>query len=148
MKISMQRYNPPAGFGSNWDQEPPAWAVNGGLKHHDGRVAMLAATGAIVQDLYHFPFFDKWYNGEKVWGLHDAAIKSGALWQVLWFIGLLEIPFLFKLANGLVDGTGELGFDPLGLKNDEEEFSMNQLNRSRTAASRRSPSAAFSSTTS
>ncbi len=43
------------------------------------------------------------------WDLHDAAIKSGALWQVLWFIGLLEIPFLFKLANGLVDGTGDLG---------------------------------------
>ena len=43
---------------------------------------MLAALGSIVQDVYHFPFFDKWYNGEKVWGLHDAAIKSGALWQV------------------------------------------------------------------
>jgi hypothetical protein len=80
-----------------------------------------------VQDLYHFPFFDKWYNGEKVWGLHDAAIKSGALWQVLWFIGLLEIPFLLKLADGSIDGTGDLGFDPLGLKNDEEEFSKNQL---------------------
>jgi hypothetical protein len=43
---------------------------------------MLAALGSIVQDVYHFPFFDKWYNGEKMWGLHDAAIKSGALWQV------------------------------------------------------------------
>ena len=92
-----------------------------------GRFSMLAATGAIVQDLYHFPFFDKWYNGEKVWGLHDASIKSGALWQVLWFIGLLEIPFLLKLANGSIDGTGDLGFDPLGLKNDEEEFSKNQI---------------------
>ena len=140
MKISMQRFNPPADFGSNWDQNPPEWAVNGGLfgavgdvvwareaevKH--GRISMLAATGAIVQDLYHFPFIDKWYNGEKVWGLHDAAIKSGALWQVLWFIGLLEIPFLLKLANGSIDGTGDLGFDPLGLKNDEEEFSKNQI---------------------
>ena len=57
------------------------WAREAEVKH--GRISMLAALGAIVQDVYHFPFFDKWYNGEKVWGLHDAAIKSGALWQVL-----------------------------------------------------------------
>jgi len=43
---------------------------------------MLAATGAIVQDLYTFPFMAKWYQGEKMWGLHEASIKSGALWQV------------------------------------------------------------------
>ena len=61
---------------------------------------------------------DKWYNGEKMWGLHEASIKSGALWQVLFFIGLLEIPFLLTLANGSVDGTGNLGFDPLGLRSD------------------------------
>jgi len=79
-----------------------------------------------VQDLYHFPFIDKWYQGEKMWGLHEAAIKSGALWQVLWFIGLLEIPFLLKLANGSVDGSGDIGFDPLGLK-EGEDFSANQV---------------------
>ncbi len=56
------------------------WAREAEVKH--GRICMLASLGAIVQDVYHFPFFDKWYNGEKVWGLHDAAIKSGALWQV------------------------------------------------------------------
>jgi hypothetical protein len=72
----------------------------------------------IVQDLGHFPFLDKWYNGEKMWGLHEASIKSGALWQVLFFIGLLEVPFLLTLANGSVDGTGNLGFDPLGLRSD------------------------------
>jgi hypothetical protein len=44
---------------------------------------MLASAGAIVQDLYTFPFMDKWYQGEKMWGLHEAAIKSGAMWQVL-----------------------------------------------------------------
>ncbi len=56
------------------------WAREAEVKH--GRICMLAALGSIVQDVYHFPFFDKWYNGEKMWGLHDAAIKSGALWQV------------------------------------------------------------------
>jgi len=126
--------------GNAWDVEGASWAVNGGIfgrigdvtwareaevKH--GRICMLAALGSIVQDVYHFPFFDKWYNGEKVWGLHDAAIKSGALWQVLWFIGLLEIPFLLKLRDGSVDGTGDLGFDPLGLKEDSEAFAYNQV---------------------
>ena len=61
---------------------PVTWAREAEVKH--ARICMLAALGSIVQDVYHFPFFDKWYNGEKVWGLHDAAIKSGALWQV-WF---------------------------------------------------------------
>lgn len=56
------------------------WAREAEVKH--GRVCMLAATGAIVQDLYTFPFMNKWYNGEKMWGLHEASIKSGALWQV------------------------------------------------------------------
>jgi hypothetical protein len=88
---------------------------------------MLASLGAVVQDAYTFPFMNKWYAGEKMWGLHDAAIKSGALWQVLWFIGLLEVPFLLKLANGSIDGTGDIGFDPLGLKQDSEAFSKNQL---------------------
>ena len=47
--------------------------------------------------------------------------------QVLWFIGLLEIPFLLKLRDGSVDGTGDLGFDPLGLKEDSEAFALNQV---------------------
>jgi hypothetical protein len=122
-----------------YDIQAPYWAENGGIfgwpdviwareaevKH--GRICMLAATGAIVQDLYTFPFMSKWYQGEKMWGLHEAADKSGALWQVLWFVGLLEIPFLLKLANGTVDGTGDIGFDPLGLKQDPEAYARRQL---------------------
>merc|ERR1712216_668413 len=137
-KISMQRYTYDSGI--EWDTQGADWAVNGGLfcavgdviwareaevKH--GRICMLAATGAIVQDLYTFPFMSKWYQGEKMWGLHDAAIKSGAMWQVLFFVGLLEIPFMLNLANGSVDGTGDLGFDPLGLKDDPDTFARRQV---------------------
>ena len=136
--LSMQRFTYPDG--NEWDTVGADWAINGGLfgavgdviwareaevKH--GRICMLAATGSIVQDLYHFPFMDKWYKGEKMWGLHEAAIKSGALWQVLFFVGLLEIPFMLNLANGSVDGTGDLGFDPLGLKADPDAFARRQV---------------------
>ena len=48
---------------------------------------------------------------------------------MLWFIGLLEIPFLLKLRDGSVDGTGDIGFDPLGLKEDSEAFAYNQVPR-------------------
>ena len=91
--LSMQRFSYPDG--NDWDVNGADWAVNGGLfgavgdviwareaevKH--GRICMLASLGAITQDVYTFPFMSKWYQGEKMWGLHDAAIKSGALWQV------------------------------------------------------------------
>ena len=137
--VSSGRFAITADQGNEWDITGASWAVNGGIfgqigdvvwareaeiKH--GRICMLAAFGAITQDLYTFPFMSEWYSGEKMWGLHDAAIKSGALWQVLWFVGLLEIPFLLKLRNGEVDGTGDIGFDPLGLK-DSEDFGVNQL---------------------
>jgi hypothetical protein len=54
-------------------------------------------------------------------------LKSFRDAQVLWFIGLLEIPFLLRLRDGSVDGTGDLGFDPLGLKQDSEAFALNQV---------------------
>ena len=137
--VGSGRFAVTADQANEWDIVGASWAVNGGIfgqigdvvwareaeiKH--GRICMLAALGAIVQDVYTFPFMSKWYSGEKMWGLHDAAIKSGALWQVLWFIGLLEVPFLLKLRNGTIDGTGDIGFDPLGLK-ESEDFAVNQL---------------------
>jgi len=113
-----------------YDIEAPYWAKNGGVfgwpdviwareaevKH--SRIAMLAATGLIVQDLFTLPFYGKWYTGEKVWALHDKLVKIGAAWQVLIFLFLLEIPFISKAVDGTLDGTGDYGFDPLGLKSD------------------------------
>jgi len=137
--VTSGRFAVTADEANEWDINGASWAVNGGIfgqigdvvwareaeiKH--GRICMLAVTGAIVQDLYTFPFMSEWFQGEKMWGLHDAAIKSGALWQVLWFIGLLEVPFLLQLRNGSIDGTGDIGFDPLGLK-DSESYGRRQL---------------------
>mmetsp|Transcript_32583 Transcript_32583/g.83329 ORF Transcript_32583/g.83329 Transcript_32583/m.83329 type:complete len:240 (-) Transcript_32583:66-785(-) len=113
-----------------YDIEAPYWAKNGGIfgwadviwareaevKH--GRIAMLASAGLIVQDLVTLPFYNKWYTGEKVWALHDKLVKIGAAWQVLIFLFLLEVPFIQKCVDGTLDGTGDYGFDPLGLKSD------------------------------
>jgi hypothetical protein len=113
-----------------YDIQAPTWAVNGGIfgwpdviwareaevKH--GRIAMLAATGLIVQDLVTLPFYGTWYSGEKVWALHDKLVKVGAAWQVLLFLFALEIPFIQKAVDGTLDGTGDYGFDPLSLKSD------------------------------
>merc|ERR1711918_77514 len=89
-----------------YDIQAPYWAENGGIfgwpdviwareaevKH--GRIAMLASTGLIVQDLFTLPFYNKWYTGEKVWALHDKLVSIGAAGQVLLFIGALEFPFI------------------------------------------------------
>merc|ERR1719197_1374264 len=113
-----------------YDIQAPYWAENGGIfgwpdviwareaevKH--GRIAMLAATGLIVQDLFTFPFYGKWYGGEKVWALHDKLVSVGAAKQVLALLLAFEVPFIQKAIAGELDGTGDYGFDPLGLKSD------------------------------
>ena len=68
--------SPPSGIptkkSNNWDINGADWSINDGIfavsdvtwarevevKH--GRMYMLAATGAVVQDLYTFPFMSKW----------------------------------------------------------------------------------------
>lgn len=47
--------------------------------------------------------------------------------QVLFFIGLLEIPFLIKLREGSIDGTGDLAFDPAQIKQNTETYYKNQV---------------------
>ena len=61
---------------------------------------MLAAAGLIVQDLFTFPFYSKWYSGEKVWALHDKLVEVGAAKQVLPLLLAFEIPFIQKAING------------------------------------------------
>ena len=61
--------------------------------------------------------------GVRRFALSSTRRKSGCgrcslgpdtfhLEQVLFFIGLLEIPFLLKLAGGTIDGTGDIGAPP------------------------------------
>ena len=68
----------PLGF-SNWLNLN--WAREAEIKH--GRVAMLAATGMIVQDIAVIPGFDKEFSGAAMMKLHNLAVQqviSFGLW--------------------------------------------------------------------
>jgi hypothetical protein len=116
----------PLGF-SNWLNLN--WAREAEIKH--GRVAMLAATGMIVQDVYTIPGFDKVFNGASMMKLHNLAVEQGAMQQLLLWIGLLEIisgvPAIIQTLSGSERTAGDFGFDPLGCAKNPDAFARRQL---------------------
>ncbi|BAM82048.1 similar to light harvesting protein [Cyanidioschyzon merolae strain 10D] len=96
------------------------WLQEGEIKN--GRVAMLACLHFFVTEFYQFPFFA---GAPKLAGpAHDYFVKSGAMIQILAFIGFLE--FLLHRGKVLYSDMewkgrkpGELGFNPLNLPNDK-----------------------------
>jgi hypothetical protein len=59
------------------------------LKHC--RVAMLAAAGAIAQDVYQFPGTVETFGTPKMTALHDVAVTKGTMAQMAWPIGFFEL---------------------------------------------------------
>ena len=115
----------PLGFSSLIDLR---WLREAELKH--GRVCMLAATGLIVQDVYQFPGVTKTFGDLKVTALHDAAVKQGALQQLLLWLGLLEIfgaVAIIQMLQGSDRQPGDFGFDPLGLAKNPDSLPRRQL---------------------
>mmetsp|Transcript_18380 Transcript_18380/g.24259 ORF Transcript_18380/g.24259 Transcript_18380/m.24259 type:complete len:217 (-) Transcript_18380:340-990(-) len=103
------------------DEETLAWYRAAELKH--GRVCMLAAVGYIVQGLYQLP--DAPFSEGKA---IDALIKvgterPGALIQIGLAISAVEV-----LGNSIqkYNEPGDLGWDPLGIKPEDEE-ELNEL---------------------
>merc|ERR1712205_74390 len=85
------------------------WLRDAELKH--GRVCMLAATGMIVQDVATFPGVTSTFGDSKMTALHDAAVKQGAMQQLLVWIGFFEL----------------FGFDPLNCAKDPNALARRQL---------------------
>merc|ERR1740130_966930 len=116
----------PLGF-SNWLNLN--WAREAEIKH--GRVAMLAATGMIVQDLVTIPGFDKEFSGAAMMKLHNLAVQQGAMQQLLLWLGLLEtisgIPAIIQTLKGSERMPGDFGFYPLGLCKDPNKLARRQL---------------------
>lgn len=52
---------------------------------------MLAAAGAIAQDVYQFPGTVQTFGTPKMTALHDAAVTKGTMAQMAWPIGFLEL---------------------------------------------------------
>jgi len=107
------------------------------LKH--GRVAMLAATGAIAQDLFQFKGTDTLVGAAKMTGAHDALLKLEyapgskvtTMHQMLLWIGIIELcsaPVIAQMWKGETDREpGDYSFDPLGFSKNPAAKATYQL---------------------
>jgi hypothetical protein len=113
------------------------------IKH--GRVAMLAAAGAIAQDIFKFPGVDKVIGNAKMIGAHDAFIAEAhkgnrqafAMHQIIFWVGFFELvtmPALFEMLNGGSRKPGDFMFDPLGMgKKDIDSMALKEIKNGRLA---------------
>ena len=107
------------------------------LKH--GRVAMLAAAGAIFQDLVQFKGTDTLVGTAKMTGAHDALLQLeyqkgssvATMHQMLLWIGVLELcsaPAIAQMFKGeTTRAPGDYGFDPLNFSKDPAAASTYRL---------------------
>merc|ERR1711966_524802 len=87
------------------------WLREAELKH--GRVCMLGATGMLVQDVYQFPGVQAVFGDAKMTALHDAAVKQGAMQQLLVWIVFFELFGFVAIVRMLQGGDrqpGDFGF--------------------------------------
>ena len=96
----------PIGFSDSIDIR---WMQEAEIKH--SRVAMLAFLGYVFADFHHPVLGVSSVEG------HNAAVASGAGWQVLAFIAGLEFISVVAMKE-MFDGSGrkpgDFGFDPAG----------------------------------
>jgi len=119
----------PVGFSEIFSMD---WLREAELKHC--RVAMLATVGFAFTDFYTLPGFE--YTTLEA---HDACVASGAMSQLLLWIGLLEVfsaISIDQMLRGSGRAAGDYGFDPLGFATDPakmEELQMKELANGRLA---------------
>ena len=124
----------PFGFSSIFNVK---WLREAEIKH--GRICMLAFTGFVVADICPLP-------GVTLSSVaaHDANLGEygGAMGQIFWWIGLVEIlgsiPAINFTMNGGDREPGDYALDPLGfLENatpaEKEEWQLKELKNGRLA---------------
>jgi len=109
----------PLGF-SNWIDIK--WLREAELKH--GRVCMLAVFGFVFASFFQLPGEVHQVGAVEA---HDAAVKSGAMQQILMWISFAEIISFKAISQMLWEGSprqpGDYGFDPCGVcKNKSQEY--------------------------
>merc|ERR1719387_3088519 len=111
---------------------PLAWLREAEIKHC--RVTMLAFVGFVFTDFYTLPGFE--YTTLEA---HDACVASGAMSQLLLWLGLLEVVSFVgidQMLRGSGREPGDFGFDPLGFGKDPEKLAdlrMKELANGRLA---------------
>eukprot|EP00871_Galdieria_phlegrea_P000742 jgi/Galph1/1669/GphlegSOOS_G356.1 len=107
----------PLGFTNVFDVR---WMREAELKHC--RIAMLAALGFIVQELWTFPY--PYFSKVPPVEAHDVFVKTGGMSQILLFVIFFEVISIFAVSQ-MMEGKREPGvfhFDPLSLAKDPETF--------------------------
>jgi light-harvesting complex I chlorophyll a/b binding protein 1 len=111
---------------------PLEWLREAEIKHC--RVCMLAFVGFVFTDFYTLPGFE--YSTLEA---HDATVASGAMSQLLLWIGLLEVVSAIsidQMLRGSGREPGDYGFDPIGFSADpqkKKELQMKELANGRLA---------------
>eukprot|EP01041_Mallomonas_annulata_P008107 gene8107-16647_t len=110
------------------------WFRESELKH--GRIAMLATAGIIVAGFVRLPG-DVFQEG-TVLEAHNNMVKSGAMIQILGWVGLIELLTIPALkALGTSDRQpGNYSFDPLGFGKNAaafKKYEQNELKNGRLA---------------
>jgi len=109
----------PVGFSEIFSMD---WLREAELKH--ARVSMLAAVGFVFTDCYQRPGLD--YTTLEAL---DACVASGAMSQLLLWIGLLEVVSIAgidQMLRGSGRAAGDFGFDPLGFATDPAKLAVLQ----------------------
>jgi len=104
------------------------------IKH--GRVAMLAAAGAIFQDLATDPGYTALAGGAKMTALHDVMVEKGVMGQLLFWLSFAEVfgtAALFDTLEGK-RAPGDFKFDPMGMgKKDMASMQLKEIKNGRLA---------------